>query len=313
MSVGAGSLAFSPFLMNMRAHASGDPTKLPKRFVFVIKENGLAPDGIMPAGYEQFAKSGGSEVMRDKPLSEVGLPENMKAFEDVKDHVNIIHGLSNRIGSGNHGFSFGTLGVYPGQSNRALAPTIDGELSKLFPSAFPHLAFETKPGKMVTYPNISALETDKVLPFFANPALAYNNLFGTVSDNPEVQINDKLDGNLLDFMIKDVKRVQGRVSNEEKEKLNHYLSAFEGLTDRRARIAQIEGLKENVPPYSNKYTSDVETEIQDAQFDMATAALVAGLSNTILEAAGHPRAHFGEYDPRLPKKDQEGPLQELWA
>ena len=94
-------------------------------------------------------------------------------------------------------------------------------------------------------------------------------------------MNDKLDGNLLDFMMKDVKRIQGRVTNEEKEKLDYYLDAFEGLTDRRARISEIKGLKEKTPPYNNKYASNVETEVQDAQFDMATAALVAGLSNVV--------------------------------
>lgn len=280
LGLGTSSIGLAPFLLNMKAHAAGDLAQLPKRFVFLIKENGLAPDGITPEG-EPVVERHGTDAYHERALRDVPLPGCMKALEGMREKVNIIQGLSSRIGSGNHGFSFGALGVYPGQKNRALAETIDGALAKHFPAAFPHLGFETNPGKMVNYPFISALGKDQVLPFFVSPTLAYNQLFGTASGNKNVQIENQMDNDLLGFMSDDIKRVQKRLNAEEKEKLDHYLRAFESLSDRRVKVSKIKELAKHAPALTNKYTSDVETHTQEAHIDMATSALIAGLTNVV--------------------------------
>lgn len=286
LGLGSSSLGLAPFLLSMKAHAAGDDAMLPKRFVFLIKENGLAPDGITPEG-QPVVERHGTDAYHEKPLQEMPLPGCMKALEGFKDHVNIIQGLSSRIGSGNHGFSFGTLGVYPGQKNRALAETIDGALAKHFPAAFPHLGFETNPGKMVNYPFISALGKDQVLPFYVSPTLAYNQLFGAASGNEKVQIENQMDQDLLGFMSDDIKRVQKKLNSAEKDKLEHYLRAFEALSDRRVKVAQMEGLAKHTPELSDKYTSDIETHTQEAHFDMATSSLIAGLTNVVTMKLDH--------------------------
>ena len=50
MSLAAGGLAFSPFFNQLKAEAAGDVAKLPKRFVFVTRSNGLRTFGIAPKG-----------------------------------------------------------------------------------------------------------------------------------------------------------------------------------------------------------------------------------------------------------------------
>ena len=51
---GCGSLALAPFALDMRALAGGDPRQLPKRFVFVLRANGLRPYGVQPKGLEKL-------------------------------------------------------------------------------------------------------------------------------------------------------------------------------------------------------------------------------------------------------------------
>ncbi len=281
MSATAGGIALSPFLQHMKLHADGNPDNLPKRFVFVMKENGLRPYGIQPQGYEDAPQRHGTKKYNELDLKDLKLAPSMSELKPLKDHVNIIQGLSSRICSGNHGFNFGTLGVYPGGKNRAMAETIDGALSKFFPAAFSHMGFFTKPGGMITYPKISALGKDKNLPFFSSPALAYKSLFGLVSDDKNVQIDSQLDSKLLDFLIGDIKRVKKTLNAVEKEKLDHYLSGYEAIVDRRIKMSKISNLKKHAPIVDNKYTSNVETHQQEAQFDLATAALITGLTNVV--------------------------------
>ena len=73
--IGAGSLALAPFLQHMRAHAAGDPAALPKRFVFVVRGNGLRPYGVVPEGLERCGQTRfQTEKLIDQPLAPIQNP-----------------------------------------------------------------------------------------------------------------------------------------------------------------------------------------------------------------------------------------------
>ncbi len=281
MGWGAGSLALSPFLQQMQLHAADRADQLPKRFVFVVKSNGLRPYGVQPQGHEDSPKPRGITKTTTTALDKLKLNKCMSELEPIKKYVNIIQGLSSKASGGDHDFKFGALGAHKSPSARAIKETIDGALAKFFPAAFPHLGFDLMPGKLITYPKISALGKDKNLPFYASPTLAYKNLFGIVATDSGISSQVDMEKTLLDFLKDDIKRVQKKLNQEEKQKLDHYLSGFESLSDRRVKMSKLPELKKYAPRFDDKFKSTVETHQIEAHFDMATAALIAGLTNVV--------------------------------
>jgi len=88
-------------------------------------------------------------------------------------------------------------------------------------------------------------------------------------------------------MVDDVKRLEGRLISTEKEKLGHYLKAFESMRNRQSRLLQSEAsLRKNAPRTNDKYFSDVETDRLEAQFEIGAAALMSGLTNVLTLASG---------------------------
>ena len=76
------ALALAPFMQHMRAHAAGDASMLPKRFVFVMRGNGLRPFGVVPEGLEEFgADRFKAEKLIDRPLGDLSL--NQKDSEHL--------------------------------------------------------------------------------------------------------------------------------------------------------------------------------------------------------------------------------------
>ena len=285
-NAGAGSLALAPFMQHMRAHASGDPARLPKRFVFVVRGNGLRPYGIAPNGLEEFgADRFKAEKLIDRPLAEHALNDSMKSLEPFKDQLSIVQGLSSKICKGPHGGHFGVLGAYTsGDHAPPRKETLDFTLAKQFPGIFPHLAFHigTKPDELFRYLNISAQGKNTRTPAYASAMLAYKDIFGTVMTGDGAKIEAEAHANLMDFLVDDVKRAQSSLNSSEKEKLDHYLHGFEALRDRQVKLNTMGAeLGKHAPALDDKYSSEIETHRLEAHFDLAAAALITGLTNVI--------------------------------
>ena len=302
-SLGAGSLALAPFMAHMKAHAAGDPGKLPRRFVFVVRGNGLRPFGIVPEGLEAF---GGDRFRNDKlvdePLKNRKLHKSMAALEPFKDRLSIIQGLSSKICKGPHGGHYGVLGAYTsGDHAPPRKETLDITLSKHFPGIFPHLAFHIgrDSSELIRYLNISAKGKNTRTPAYASAQLAYKDIFGAVLTGDKAKIEAAAQQNLMDFLVDDVKRARRSLNAAEKEKLDHYLHGFEALRDREVKLAGMKDtLRKHAPPYDNKFTSEIETHRLEAHFDIAAATLITGLTNSIT-------IHADELDIRYQGFDHE--------
>ncbi len=290
ISLSTGCVALAPFLANMRAQAEGAPKKLPKRFVFIARANGLLPYGVQPIGLEKRVNGPSNKLVRTTnttqlALRDLALHPTMKSLEPLKDRMNIIQGLSAKMCSGNHSAHYGALGVYPMRDgSRPKDITIDSKLAQAFSGIFPHVGLMLgAKGKQVINPRLSASGLGKPLSYYADPLLAYQDLFGAAfTGGGQVAARAELDRTLLDFMVDDVKRVNARLPASEKEKLEHYLEGFEALRHRRAKIsAMSDAIAEGTPDADNKYTSEVETHRLEAHFDIAAAALVTGLTQVI--------------------------------
>ena len=133
-----------------------------------------------------------------------------------------------------------------------------------------------------TFPSISAKAKGKQLPFQQNPLSAFENIFGSILEGGDLKKKYTRTGNVMDAMSEDIKKLQRNLPAQEREKLGHYLDGFEALRDRRIKLVSMQKvLKENAPELNDKYTSSVKTHHLEAHFDMASAALISGLTNVV--------------------------------
>ena len=123
MAAGAGIL--SPFLINMRAEAAGKVSLLPKRFVFLVRSNGLRSYGIDPIDVDKRKEAVGV-VARGLTFSEelagLKLHKDLRCLDPLKSKLNIIQGLNASMNVGAHTASYGALGAY--RCAEGYAPTL---------------------------------------------------------------------------------------------------------------------------------------------------------------------------------------------
>ncbi|MDG1875322.1 MAG: DUF1552 domain-containing protein [Mariniblastus sp.] len=276
VTLGSGALALSPFIKSLSA---ADQQQPPKRFVFVVKSSGLQGDYLNPDGLTHRG-----ETLVDTTLQGRKLSESMKSLEAFKDKLTIIQGLSGKMTNSGHSSFYGALGGYKASAHAPpLFATIDGHLSEKFPAVFNHLGFKMGEGSQgTTFPAISAKAKGKQLPFQQNPLSAFENVFGSILEGGDLKKKYTRTGNVLDAMSEDIKKLQKNLPVAEREKLGHYLDGFEALRDRRIKLVSMQKvLKENAPELNEKYTSSVKTHHLEAHFDMASAALITGLTNVV--------------------------------
>ncbi|MDB4338664.1 DUF1552 domain-containing protein [bacterium] len=286
LSLGAGSGLLSPFLQQVTAQAEGHSSKRPMRFVFVVKSSGIVPEGVTPKSLE-------GDDARNLSMADIELPQSMSALEPYKNQLSIVQGLSGKMCRGGHSSWFGAMGVYMtgGEHNRGaiLRATADAELARISPAPFSHVGLAVRGPALsksyggTMYPGITAVAANKELPFQGSPDLAFEQLFGSaVSANGKGQKRFSIQRNLFDFMVDDIKKLEKAVPVTEKDKLDAYLNAFEELQVRHSRLTEMKGsILDGAPQFTDKFTSEVEEVRQEAHFDIATAALISGLTNCV--------------------------------
>jgi hypothetical protein len=289
MALGAGGVFLAPLLRQMEAHAAGRAEGFPRRFVFVIKSSGITPEGIRPEGIA----IGDDNKLLDLSLKDHQLPPTMRSLDPFKDEMMILEGLSGCNFQGNHSSYYGALSCHHAPE-KPVAATIDCLLGALNPAPFVNYGFAPNGHSIgnnygptvqdtAVFPKISAYGQNKPMPYQASAEKAYRQLFGSAL---ELQSGGKkefaLQTNLLDFLSEDTKRLANRVSQEEREKLDHYLGAFDSVRARNNQlIGMQEAIRKNAPPFTSQYASTVFTDRVSVFFDLASAALITGLTNVI--------------------------------
>ncbi|QDU96626.1 DUF1552 domain-containing protein [Lignipirellula cremea] len=280
VTLGAGGLALSPFLNHFtRSEADDADARMPMRFVFVVKASGLQAEYINPAGLQH-----GGDTLVDEPLADRKLADSMLSLEPYRNRLTILQGLSGKMCTFGHSSFYGALGAYKAtMQGPPSAATIDGHLSNHVPSVFNHVGLKMGDGSQgVAYPSISAAGKNQQLPFQCNPELAYQNLFGSIAAGGNIRKKYQRTGNVLDAMADDIRGLRRNLPSQGKEKLDHYLSGFETLKDRRLKLISMqEILTKHAPEVTDKYTSKYSTHQLEAHFDMATAALISGITNVV--------------------------------
>ncbi|MDB4561331.1 DUF1552 domain-containing protein [bacterium] len=289
---GSTGLLLQPMLQRFRLEAAGiERTKMPHRFVFVMKSSGIIPERLEPATLKNTIGDRSGPV--NESLVNHELPATLKPLEPFKDQVAIIQGLSGKMCRPGHSSWFGAMGVYKtgGEHNSGvlLRATADAELARLFPSPFQHVGLALR-GKVMSkeiegtlYPGITAVGPGRELPFQASPDVAYQQLFGSaLSADEKSQLQYDLKSNLLDFMVRDIGKLNQALPSSEREKMGHYLNAFEELQLRRQRLASMsDQIRDSAPEFSQRFSAKQNTMRQQAHVDLTAAALISGITNVV--------------------------------
>ncbi|QDU92928.1 DUF1552 domain-containing protein [Lignipirellula cremea] len=308
-----GSAAVSPLLWPWLKHVQAEAQGAlpPQRFVFVCKSSGLTPAELVPEqlfadrvsvgeandsgpNYRQPWSMNPTATLIDRPLADLTLPVSLAALKPLQHRTTIVQGLSGKMCRGGHSSWFGAMGCYRSGGEHdwgnIIGPTFDGLMARQSPGIFPHVGLSIG-GKVmggpslhdgVVYPGISAIARNRQLPYQATPLAAYKELFSVAATSEADLMENRLNGTLLDFMVKDIRRLESRIGGAEKEKLEVYLDGFESLRLRQRQLQGVEAqVRRHAPVVSDKYTSSTETDRIEAHFDIAAASLIAGLTNVI--------------------------------
>ena len=299
LAAGLTTPAFLPFLNNLYAESKGDVNLLPKRFIFIVKSSGLDLPNFTPVGYKlnganstKYAVLENRTELRKERIKKSTLPRVLKPLEKYTDRMSVIQGLSGKNFRGNHSVGLGLLSCFRSEKI-SVAPTLDYILGEKFSRGpFPMygmainsivLSRNSSPEDGFIYPNISGMGGGRQIPFQATPKKAFLDLFGSAVLSPKAA-NRRLsvNTNLMDFLSNDAKRIENRLSTEEKMRFEGYKDAFEALRVKEDKKRHFAGrINKYAPEFTDKYNSTVETVRQECQFDMAASALITGLTNVV--------------------------------
>lgn len=290
LSLGTGAALLQPILDQLQAHAAGNDRAVRRRVVFVLQSNGMNPAHLTPAGIDPPLARGSNRPSNDgvfeRPLRDHTLPEAIEPLTPFKDRLTLVRGLSGRIALSDHSANQGALGCFP--ANRGpMDRTIDVALGQALPAVFSHvgLGIMDRADATMNY-RISAAGPGRNAPIVCSPELAFRNLFGSVAGGAGRQAFDRR-SLLLDFMAEDVRRARNALPGEERRKLEPYLEAFENLRDRQGRLDGLQAtMRRHLPNLDERFRRPTETNRLEAQFEIAAAALIVGLTNVVTIASG---------------------------
>lgn len=279
---GAASTALGPLLRGVT------PPGAPRRFVFVVKASGVDKANLVPGG-AAYPKS--RKTVTDAALTD--LPETLAPLADLRKYVTIVQGLSGQNFKGNHTAGYGTLSCH--NSERVpIAPTVDALLGKKFSSG-PYALYgmatngsllgqASVPDNAYVFPNISALKKGQGVAFQASPTKAYEELFGTAAQSQaELDKTAAIQRNLSKFLERDATRVRQKMETGDQQRFDGYIDTFAALRDREAKKAALrDRIVKHAPKYvREKYEATTHMGRMECQFELGTAALLAGLTNVV--------------------------------
>ncbi len=302
-TLGMGGLYLAPFMRQLEAapNKPGQPGKQakPVRVLFFVQGNGIYPAEIQPKGIDRPRHP---DKLEDRPLKGHDMAFSMGPLAPWVDKMTMIHGLSGRIARGSHNSGFAALGCWP-MGKKAYGETVDAGIARNLTqqqgSIYRHIGVGvSNKAASMTY-NITSAARGKALPTLLNPVLAHRQFFAAGASG-DARKDFDVDTNLLDFLADDVKRMKTRLSGAEKEKLDRYLEAFESMSGRQSKLASMsKRIRQATPNIDPKVGEIVDTKTGptgvfdrlEAQFDIAAASLIAGLTDvvTVSAAAGADR------------------------
>lgn len=299
----AGAALFGPFFREVFAQ-----TQKPARLVFVVECNGLYPVmflsqaardslGAAQVGtkkqfrqlYPKTARTLTGETLSSAPV--LGPLAGSTGNVSLNERSAVLLGLSSEITGGGHSTGTAALSCAVDGS----APTIDAVLAPKLKRTAPFEAIRLGTSSSLTpiaYQTCS-FGLRRPAPILVNPSLAYDTVFGSIAGDAKSGAERSA---LFDFAKADVQASlqQFKGNSNERIKLERYLSSLEALRAREGQLASMaSAVKPLLPiaPAQNpllQMSGNVPDSLKwlEAQFQIATASLLGGLTNTLVLASG---------------------------
>lgn len=264
---GIGATLALPALEAMRpVMAAGTAGNFPVRMAMLYMPNGVRPDRWTPEGT-------GSKFRLSPILS---------PLESHRDDILVLTGLQNKASFGGDGHYVKTGGWLTGTtitkttgsdinsggiSLDQLAAQKIGQGCKL-PSL--ELGTESVVSGIDTNVNYTRLYASHIswktptvpLPCEINPRVAFDRLFRTKSaDGQKTDADQK---SVLDLVREDAKRLQNKLGQSDKQKLDQYLDSIREVERRIEQEAKSLGAGENLPPDLAKHLAELDARISKA-------------------------------------------------
>ncbi len=298
--LGAGLLA--PFFRE--AFAQNGP---PARLVIVMECNGIYPENFLSMGARTAlgasmigTRHNFADVYPAMPLTltgdslssapTLGSLAASSGNVSLENRAAVVLGLSSTIAGGGHSSGTGALSC----AVDGAAPTFDAVIAPRLKRMSPFDAIRLGTSSSLTpivYQSCS-FGPGKPAGILVNPTLAYDTLFGSIVGGAG---SGQERSQLFDFVRDDVRAALAtfRGNSNERLKLERYLTSIEAL---RAREGLLMSMAPTVRPLlpvtpsmnpllAGSGTPDSLAWLE-AQFQIATASLLGGLTNTIVLASG---------------------------
>lgn len=279
-------------------------TTTPMRLVIVMECNGLYPQAFLssatkaalprdPLTRHNFIDTYPSTVLErpgDDLSTALCLAPLATGGPSLVNRSAVVLGLSSTITGGGHSSGSGALSCAVSGSaatfDAVMAPRLKGQ------APFDAIRLGTSSSLTPIVYETCSYGPRKPAGILVNPSLAYDTLFGSLVGGAGAGQERSM---LFDFARDDVKAalMTFKGNSNERSKLERYLSSLEAL---RTREGQLRGMAAAVRPLlpvapaSNPLLQGSGTPDSlkwlEAQFEIATASLLGGLTNTVVLASG---------------------------
>ncbi|MEM7387494.1 MAG: DUF1552 domain-containing protein [Verrucomicrobiota bacterium] len=256
----------------------------PTRFLFIMEGNGCPPGQIHPTNLNLVPIG-----KRKKTVEETfGAEDLPRALQPVAEYVNrllIMQGISGRICGGGHSTYFGALGCFNTREGKhVLGPTVDYELGRQSETLFNNIALGiSQRANLDIVFNCSSAGANSPIATICNPETAYKRMFAAIGDRKSLDVKR----HLLDYVKDDIRSLQRRLGSIEKDKLERYLAAYEQIGHRHSAIANLDpAVRNQVSALTENYRSVDPVDRLECHFEMASSALIAGLTHVVTIASG---------------------------
>ncbi|MFO0709828.1 MAG: DUF1552 domain-containing protein [Sandaracinus sp.] len=302
--LGAGGLALAPLLSQL-ASAGG---MQPRRFVFVVEGNCFEPVTMLSTATRAAIDATASEPIGDSRWwpnkvrhgSVLTVSPDLPTASALSPLVGalpskaaVLFGLSSKVVGGGHSAEHGALSSARTIAGVPGSETIDAHLAALpavrgtTPFDAVRLGVAPDPGRPLDF-GTCAYGPGRAAPLMLQPEAAYNLLFGSVAtDAGRLAFSRR--GELLDFAAADARATLAAFpsSSVERAKIEAYLASLEELSRRQARMIELApALMTADPGAAATPTSDAALDRFAAQMQLATAALLGGITNVCVVGCG---------------------------
>jgi hypothetical protein len=272
---------------------------------FYIPHGAIMYNTSHGAAMDKWTPSGSGANFKLSPI--------LASLEPHKKYVSSFGNLENAAAAGSvHSFTPSTWlsCVRPdiGRAKAHMAVTLDQEMSKIISQDTPLPSLElssetivqTSAGNNSIYTTLSFRDADSPLPMETNPRKVFMQLFGEGDSAQERVAIGNQTNSILDLILEDSKKLQGRLGGGDRAVLDGYLESVREI-ERRTQMAAAKDLSKFQIPTAPVGEQDAFADQVKLMFDLVALAYQADLTRVIsfvnaAEGTNRPYNHVGVPD-----------------